>query len=802
MERWTVFATGNLTLQKNRRRVQRNDDWWDRKATERMMIRHISMSMWILIGIFSMMVVGCRPEERAPVAPHSRAIIMVPDDVQTLTEALECVTPGGEIHVHEGRYHESVRITEDIRIVGIGASGAITIVSDNAPPLIVDTAMVTLENITMEYIGSGTGMEGDGIPQFDAHNGGVKMELWKPEKNTEKTEDAAEDSAPLGDIGEQNDQSKHHGADERSAAVVVHHGTLSMESCRVTSEWADGIIIDPWTQLELKHCRIEQTAQIGIRIGEGATLRMENGLLAGNRVGICADAAAEVSLRKMTIEQSGRIGLLLHRSPATLDHCTLRNLAVGMELGGEGEVRVTDGRLTGCSQGIVIRGGPVWLEKVLFSGGSTGVVAEGTFPKVLRECTFSGVRSALRDSGTGMVVEEGTFDGAGGTAGGGLVGIWLEKEASPVIHGCVIRNFGNTAVQCMEKSAGQFEDCRLECSEDGVRCVTVSSECAPQFLRTTMRGGMAEVVLTAARSGMVLEECDISGSDVGLRVDQAGNPLLRGKCRISGNKRTGILIDPKGGGTFEDCEIEDNGLHAVVLTGTGEVVLRRCGLRSGSASAVLIEQKCGEVLMEECRLTGASSGHGIQVRRGGNLTMRGGVIQQREASGILLSEQSRGLLEGCEISDCAIGIQTNRSAPDCRSVVIRDVGTGAKFLAKSEVLLQDCQIERAAKMGVEVADSTVAFLKLNVLKCGETGVFLTDSTSGQMTGGTVSENGGDGISLQNRSRFQLTRCVISGNRGVGLLSTEGCTLEWDGLTTMEMNSGGNLSVPDSTGKTG
>ncbi|MDO4558977.1 MAG: right-handed parallel beta-helix repeat-containing protein, partial [Planctomycetia bacterium] len=348
---------------------------------------------------------------------------------------------------------------------------------------------------------------------------------------------------------------------------------------------------DAGAVLTILGCKLDEIGQIGVRARDDVIVRIEECDFDGSRLGLVCDTAKKLTLENVKFQRSSRTCALVHQTPAIIRTCTFRDSASGLELSGTPDVttetenrpervKCENSHFDQCEQSVTLREIDAELVKNTISGGNTGITTDGDgTERLFRECRCAGARTAIRCDGIGDV-----FDQCLLTAGGaGMVGVWIEDEATPLFRNCEIRGFTSDAVRITGNGGGQFDGGILEGPQDS-RCVSVEENARPVFRNVKMICEGTEVVRAGAKKGMILEACEISGGGIGIHVTGTGNPRVTGKCQISQNRQVGVQVDANGGGAFEDCVISENGDFALTLGESATATFTRCELRGGASA--------------------------------------------------------------------------------------------------------------------------------------------------------------------------------------------------------------------------
>jgi hypothetical protein len=146
-----------------------------------------------------------------------------------------------------------------------------------------------------------------------------------------------------------------------------------------------------------------------------------------------------------------------------------------------------------------------------------------------------------------------------------------------------------------------LEDCTI--ISRSLACVAIHGVgTSPILRRCLLRNTMERAVAVYDHARGLVEECEIVGSTMPVRVSSHADPVFR-RCLIHGGKFGGVGIAEQGRGRFEDCDIVDNGHHGVAVRQASTVGLYHCRINRNGWNAISVADNSG-ARVDHCDLTG------------------------------------------------------------------------------------------------------------------------------------------------------------------------------------------------------
>ncbi|WP_329366233.1 right-handed parallel beta-helix repeat-containing protein [Streptomyces sp. NBC_01483] len=283
---------------------------------------------------------------------------------------------------------------------------------------------------------------------------------------------------------------------------------LELADCRITTTGHCAVQLAGNARAVLRDCAVEDSAQDGIRLSEGADLLAERTTIERAKLaGVQVDRADAV-LRRCVISEAGTGVRLDTRHRPLLDACEFRAIRqTGIEVAADTTALIRGGEVAGTgSAGVFLEeGSQAWIEEMEISDaqGSGLVLWTGAAPRI-RAVTIRGAGKNgvyVHDGGAG-VLEDCEISGSAFPA------VYVGSKSAPVLRRLLVHDVQED-LSAAEDAEAVFEDC-------WVRDVTVSTlpqaEEAEPFAAAVSGGGAAARVArrksTSGKAGSGKEQVE------------------------------------------------------------------------------------------------------------------------------------------------------------------------------------------------------------------------------------------------------------------------------------------------------
>ncbi|MEU9864009.1 right-handed parallel beta-helix repeat-containing protein [Streptomyces sp. NPDC047971] len=317
-------------------------------------------------------------------------------------------------------------------------------------------------------------------------------------------------------------------------------------------------------------------------------------------------------------------------------------------------------------------------------------------------------------------------------------------DAQAEVTGCELTGTGHSALAADARAELAVADCAISAVQgEGI------------MFSEQSRGSVDRTRVTDARHGIA--------------VASGANPVVRG-CVFTDCHDSGINVQTKARGTFEDCHVVRAGNVAVFSTTGGAPEVRDCRVSGGNVGIALTD-----------------AGRGRFTRVG---------IEDLAGSALRVWDGSQGVFEGVRVDRCSQGLDTTQgdggTTADLTDVVFRDFDvTAVTALGQSRVTLKGVTAERGVvgfgageEARLLVHDCDVAAIRVGgVVVYGNAGLFARNLTvngsegTGLTAAGTAYLDVADsvfadcakaGALFADDSAGRLVGCSVTGTEGTAV----------------------------------
>lgn len=235
-------------------------------------------------------------------------------------------------------------------------------------------------------------------------------------------------------------------------ALVIRDGEHVFEDCTFSAQDFWQVVVVEGGTVTFRRCRIEGGSNRGL-VASGGTVTCAACTFAGNRAGVWVTGPTVGILTDCGIEGPGSAGIFFQKgATGRVERCVIGGLDDG---------------------GIIVRSGAT---------------------PILADCTIGAKNTAVHyeAGGGGEMV--------GCTVLGGVVGVWVTEQASPILRDCRIEGASSTGLAI--RGGGRYERCALDGNAIGV---LLQPGADPDIVDCTVEGGitMGACAMDGARGRIV-----------------------------------------------------------------------------------------------------------------------------------------------------------------------------------------------------------------------------------------------------------------------------------------------------------
>ena len=265
--------------------------------------------------------------------------------------------------------------------------------------------------------------------------------------------------------------------------------------------------------------------------------------------------------------------------------CRMEGGCVGVRVGGDAQLRIQGGRLSGSSlAGVrVLPGGQAALQDVeLGAGNGVGLHVEARGQAGLEGCTIRGAAAGSvevapdgRAQLTRCSLAESRFAGLLAlershavledceVSGHACAGVHLLAGANVLLRTCRVRENAGFGLSVMDRGLATLDGCTIQAN--GGAGLLIHHGATVQVRNSAFSGGRALGVDCAEGGQGVLDGCEIAGNaGVGVQVEPGGSLLLV-RCTLKEGRDTGLLLLEDSQVTLEECVVHRNARGGILL---------------------------------------------------------------------------------------------------------------------------------------------------------------------------------------------------------------------------------------------
>ncbi len=337
---------------------------------------------------------------------------------------------------------------------------------------------------------------------------------------------------------------------------------------------------------------------------------------------------------------------------------------------------------------------------------------------------------------------------------------------------------------------GKVEDIIVEATD--ANCLVMrADEAVVRGLTLCGRGGSGSAgggyyAVDIPQGRLELEGCVITSDALACVAihGETADPVLR-RCTIRDGAASGVLVYERARGTIEDCDIAANALAGVEIAQESAPVIRRCTVRDGRAGGIVLYEG-GRGTVEDCAIVGNARA-GIEIRQGSDPLIQRCAIHGGKTGGVVIRARGRGTLADCDIHDNALADVeiAQGSTPTIRRCTIHDGrACGVLIYEDGGGTLEGCTIRGHALAGVEIAQRAAPTIRQCAIHDSkQAGIVIYEGGQGTIEDCDIAANALAGVETRAQGNAVLRGCRVNRNGFValyahddGALTAEDCDL--------------------------
>ncbi|SDY07578.1 Right handed beta helix region [Amycolatopsis xylanica] len=345
------------------------------------------------------------------------------------------------------------------------------------------------------------------------------------------------------------------------------------------------------------------------------------------------------------------------------------------------------------------------------------------------------------------------------------------------------------------------------------KAVTITAEDGPGTVQLVADTGVTVALASgsAALSGLTIVASDadspavlVVGGQLGITecvvrasswatvfARDAGTVLMR-DCEIRNSVGAGVVVTATEGGVLDSCRLEELGTSAVVVADDGALLMRACSVRGAAGNGICLNGH-GKLTVEDTTVSGAGK-PAVAVEQQASLSATRLAVTKTSAIGFYLASSGTVVLQECQVQRAAAeGIFVAEScAPQLTGCQVSGTrGRGLHFAGRAGGSVTGCDVSEVDGIGIGVTERSVTeFDRITVTGCTGAGVRVDTASDPFFRRLRVLGCDGAAIELHGDARGRLENIEIDGGRGVGLSVAEGARPSVSGLSARGMTGAG------------
>jgi F-box protein 11 len=416
-----------------------------------------------------------------------------------ISDAVARAPGGARILVSPGHYLESVLIEKPLELVGDGPREDIVIENSGSEPVIFDTNIGIVRNLTLR-------------------------------------------------------QSQKEGDDY---CVWIKQGRLELEGCDISNHCNAGISVTNKADPRIRKNRIHHCAKAGIRIADARGSYEDNEIFGNGLAGFDVKGASDPTLRRNRIYDGQQAGIRIYDGArgAYEENEIFANVLSGIiVLNGADPIvrrnRVYDGKQSGIL--VSKKGRGTFEDNDVFGNTMAGVHVRGDSQPVVRRNRIykskrAGISILTKSSGT--FEENDVYENS-------LAGIQVSDDANPIVRRNRIHDGEQSGIFVARNSHGVFEE--NEIWNNGIDGIAITEAADPTVRRNRVRNNKEAGIYVYDGGAGTFEDNDIVENSWSGVLVKANGKVNFHKNRINSNQYEAIWVDEGGSGSFTNNDVRNN----------------------------------------------------------------------------------------------------------------------------------------------------------------------------------------------------------------------------------------------------
>jgi hypothetical protein len=519
-----------------------------------------------------------------------------------------------------------------------------------------------------------------------------------------------------------------------------------------------------------------------------------------------AEAGTIVSIQPGTYAESVSldrdIGLVAEKGPGSVRIVGERHPALAVYgTGGTVQGLIIEG--SNAEPAVIVHAGRALITGCEITGGRVHIA--GTAALTLRECKLHDTGDiALYIGGDSEAVVENTE-----IHDVGAVGVLVDHGAEPVMRKLLVTRSGGHGIRFSGHARGLYENC--EVTHTGAAAVAVDGSARPLLRDCRIGDSAAEGIIITGNAGADTAQADIDAvaadapadgetpaGDLSAQASSAAGDygVALHRCEITRTAKEGVHVSGQAVASLLSCRISDVRAAGVVVGGTSrarldettttdtsgsglaahgaaQVEIRRGGFLRTGANGVYASESA-QLTLAGCAVTDAAY-TAVHVGGASRMTIRDCEIRSTPEHGLRVTDQAMLTAEDVRIDDARLcGLTADGGDLAARGCRISNAGTGISIATEHRPLIDDCDVNSCAELGLDIgADTTALVVDTRITGTGAAGVFVRERASPWLSDCSITDTKGTGLVVQARAKPRVRGSSIARTAKNGVYVADG-----------------------------